>query len=243
MAMSRVVELRGDELLAISAVSEEFSGHWRAGENPPDVYLTLPSREVAVEISTLAQIISDDRGTRSRFSDDAPGLQLVAELNAELQHLVPDDVAIGFAVKSPLLHVRKTKAALVKILREQLPEMAGSDAVTELCLYGNTIQVCRYPRSPSDRPKLWGIATHASSCANIGLNAPAALEDRINDKSKKCKGIGARMPIWLVLFNEYWLADADTYRHALASISKPHPFEKILLINSDGSVSRLFEAP
>ena len=65
---------------------------------------------------------------------------------------------------------------------------------------------------------------------------------RIIAKAEKCKRIGELMPIWLVLLNEYWLADADTYREALASISRRHPFEKILLINSDGSVSRLFEA-
>ena len=104
--------VRDDELLAISAVSEEFSGSWRAGEDPPDAYLTLPSREVAVEISTLAQLIRDDRGTRSRISDDARGIQLIQELNAQLQHLLPNDVSIGITVRSPLLKVRNTSRVI-----------------------------------------------------------------------------------------------------------------------------------
>jgi hypothetical protein len=207
--------------LAITAVSKKLSCTWRPSENPPDAYLILPSHEIAVEISTLVQRITDGRGTRSRIADDAPGIQLVAELNDELQHLVPDDIQIGFTVRTPILKFRKTKGTLVKFLRQQLPDMVLSDSVTELCLCGNTIQFIRYPRSPSDRPKICGIATHGSSSANIDMNAWNTLEDRIIEKSRKCNGIWARMPVWLVLLNEYWLADADSYRQALASISRP----------------------
>jgi hypothetical protein len=241
--MTKPAKLRDDEEFAISAVGKEFSANWRLGENPPDAYLLMPSHEVAIEISTLVQLIIDDRGERSRISDDAPGIELANQLNAELQHLIPNDVCVGIAVRSPLLKVRKTRAALVQILREKLPEMTRSDAVTELCLNGNIIQFCRYPRFLSDSPKIRGIATHGSSNPDIGLNAQNTLADRINEKAKKCKKIGELMPIWLVLLNEYWLADADTYRRALSSISRPHPFERILLINGDGSVSTLFEAP
>ena len=204
-AMTKPAKLRDDEEFAISAVGKEFSVNWRFGENPPDAYLLMPSHEVAIEISTLVQLIRDDRGERSRISDDAPGIELVNRLNAELQHLIPNDVCIGIAVRSPLLKVRKTRAALVQILREKLPEMTRSDAVTELCLNGNRIQFCRYPRSPSDRPKIWGIATHGSSSPDIGLNAQSTLADRINEKAEKCKKIGELMPIWLVLLNEYWV--------------------------------------
>jgi hypothetical protein len=239
--VTKVLKLRDDEKLAISAVSKEFFCAWRPGENPPDAYLILPSHEVAVEITTLTQRITDDGGTRSRITDDAPGIRLIAELNDKLQHLVPDDVQIGFTMRTPILKLRKTKSALVKILGEQLPDIVMSDSIHEICLFGNTIQLIRYPRVPSDRPKIWGIATHGSASRNIDMNAWNALEERIVEKSRKCDGIGGRMPVWLVLLNEYWLADAGSYRQALATISKSHPFEKILLINPDASVSTLFE--
>jgi hypothetical protein len=62
-------QLRGDEEFVIRSVANAFS--WRAGENPPDAYLTVEVREVVVEISTLMENQSDGRGgTRSRLSDD-----------------------------------------------------------------------------------------------------------------------------------------------------------------------------
>jgi len=62
--------LRGVEAFVIAAVAKNFGGIWTPGENPPDAYLSVGSRVIAVEISTLTQHVTDDRGTRSRFSDE-----------------------------------------------------------------------------------------------------------------------------------------------------------------------------
>ncbi|MGH7744788.1 MAG: hypothetical protein ACREQ5_08240, partial [Candidatus Dormibacteria bacterium] len=66
-------KLKGNEEFVIASLAKAYSGTWRPGENPqkpPDAYLTIGSREIAVEISTLTQYITDDLGTRSRFTDD-----------------------------------------------------------------------------------------------------------------------------------------------------------------------------
>ena len=47
-------KLRDDEEFVITSVAKEFSGTWRPGENPPDAYLSIGTREIAVEISTLS---------------------------------------------------------------------------------------------------------------------------------------------------------------------------------------------
>jgi hypothetical protein len=69
--------LRRDELFVVSSVARVFSATWRHGDNPPDAYLTIGIKETAVEISTLTQYITDDRGTRPRITDDATAVSLV----------------------------------------------------------------------------------------------------------------------------------------------------------------------
>jgi hypothetical protein len=56
--------LRDDEAFAITSIARAFSGTWRPGENPPDAYLLLGAEIIAVEISTLTQHVTDDKGTR-----------------------------------------------------------------------------------------------------------------------------------------------------------------------------------
>jgi hypothetical protein len=50
--------LREDEQFAITAVAATFAATWRPGENPPDAYLVLDAKTVAVEISTLTQYVT-----------------------------------------------------------------------------------------------------------------------------------------------------------------------------------------
>ena len=77
--------------------------------------------------------------------------------------------------------------------------------------------------------------------ARILSNVTQILEDRIVTKAKKCDHLRGSAPIWLALFNDYWLTEADTYRLALSRMALEHPFQKILLVNGDKSVDPLFE--
>jgi hypothetical protein len=70
MSGSLTAQLREDEQFVIASIARGLCATWRPGENPPDAYLTLNTGTVAVEISTLTQHVTDDKGTRPRLSDD-----------------------------------------------------------------------------------------------------------------------------------------------------------------------------
>lgn len=76
--------------------------------------------------------------------------------------------------------------------------------------------------------KIVGIIPNQYSNPDILLNAQIILHDRIQTKTKKCVAISD--PVWLALFNDYFLADEETYRVALRRISTPHPFTRILIV-------------
>jgi len=67
--------MREDEKFVIESVARAYSGDWKPGADPPDAYLTIADRTIAVEISTLTQHVTDDRGTRPRL----PTMQLQSD--------------------------------------------------------------------------------------------------------------------------------------------------------------------
>jgi hypothetical protein len=83
--------LRADEKFVIESVAKEFAGTWGWGVRGkcPDAYLTFNASAIAMEITTLTQYVTDDRGTGPRASDDAPIDRLVDCLNAKLHDLIP----------------------------------------------------------------------------------------------------------------------------------------------------------
>ena len=80
-----------------------------------------------------------------------------------------------------------------------------------------------------------------SSNSNMLANVTQILEDRILTKARKCLHLDRTRRIWLALLNDYWLTEADTYLYALMQMSLEHQFQKILLVNGDGSVHLLYE--
>jgi hypothetical protein len=82
---------------------------------------------------------------------------------------------------------------------------------------------------------------HRNAVADLGANTRCILKERIETKGLKCLHLSARGPLWLALFNDYWLTDEDTYRYALSLLSLQHPFTKILIVDGGGSVDAIFE--
>jgi len=236
--MTTLTKLRDDEEFVITSLEREFGGTSRVGENPPDAYLQVGAREVAVEISTLAQRITDDYGTRSRISDDKPAIDLVTQLNAELNGFIPDGQSVGLIVSAPIAKFRQTKTALAKHLREKLSDLQAFATETKIEINGNIIKVQRHDGHPAK--KIWGVVPNRHSNPDILANARNILQDRITVKGRKCAEFAGKRPLWLALINDYWLSDLATYKRALLDFSPEHPFEKIILVNRDGTVEPLY---
>jgi hypothetical protein len=233
------VPLRQDEEFVITSVAASYSATWRPGENPPDAYLIIGAAEIAVEISTLTQHVTDARGTRSRLTDDFATAKLANTLNEELKDLIPCGYTIGLVLSSPILKLRKTKTKLAEIIRAHAADLSILRHDHELEINGNKITVFLNHHGEPNHKKVSAAFMNRSSNPDILTNVKHILENRIVTKAKICGPLSK--PIWLALFNDYWLTEADTYRYALSQMSLEHPFQKILLVNGDKSVHVLFE--
>ncbi len=238
-------QLRGDELFVIESLANFFSAEWWAGEDPPDAYLKVEGREIAVEISTLMQNQSDGRGgTRSRMSDDAPALQLVDELNQELEGEIPYGHTVILILRTPILRKRILKPKL----KETILDLVSRGRVQKLQknILDNRIEATL---SLNDAPgHICGfVCPSALPQYDILTETWCLLEERIivKDqnivKARNCNRLPFQGPLWLTLIDRYPLAEVETYQRAMKMIAVDHHFEKILLVSRDGSVTVLFE--
>ncbi len=164
-------QLRCDEEFVISSVADHFSGHWLQGEDPPDAYLQMDDKIIAVEISKLTQQVRDRKGVFSpRLSEDFPAMRLVDDLNNELQADLPDGLVVILAITSPILmKYKKVKALLKNEVVDLISGLCGSEI--EKVILDNRItirvEVCA---EPSGR-KIFGVCENANSSRDILENA------------------------------------------------------------------------
>jgi len=231
-------QLRSDEEFVIRSVANHFLGSWWPGQNPPDAYLQVGKEIIAVEISTLTQHVSDGRGgSKPRRSEDSTAIWLVNALNEELQTLVPDGWIVILNLASPILKAKKSKIQLKERISNLF--LSACDCEIEEVILGNRIGIKVVAGNRQGGKKVVGVIWNSNSSKDILNNAWNILENRIVEKARKCKCLPFEGPKWLVLLNDYCLADNDIYQQAFNSFSADHPFEKILLASGNGSVAAL----
>lgn len=234
-------QLRRDEEFVIRCLADYFSGTWRCGENPPDAYLLVGDRVIAVEVSILMEFRHDGRGgTVSNLSDQMPAIQLVNDLKKDLHEQIPDGWLVTLGFESPFLNKRAVERPLKAKICELLSNRRNDAIEVEETFSGNKINI---------RVDLWNsaekmvaiIAPSSLPHQDIPSNAHEILEERIKTKANKCNSMEWEGPVWLALLDQYFLADSDTYRNAMQVVTTDHPFEKILFISHSGAVTVLFE--
>lgn len=231
--------LREDEKFVIESLCAKYSGTYRIGEDPPDTYMSLNGNEIAIEISILTQHVVDKSGNPvPRLSQDAGVLRLCDEINEELKTDIPSGVYVLLTISSPFNKIRQTKADLINKIKEIVQKKAPSEEVFEINGNKGKIQTLLGER-PSGK-KIIGVVPSQNSSLDILGNVLFILGDRINDKVNKCKNIVHR-PLWLALFNDYWLAEPDTYELAMKKLPIEHPFDKICLVLGNKEVHVLYE--
>jgi hypothetical protein len=234
-------QLKPDEQFVIGSLAAHVGGTWSAGENPPDAYLRI-GEEVAVEISTLTQHVPAERGgMQPRLSEDSTALRLADELNEELSEAIPDGRMVVLTLRAPISKARRTKEELKNRIMRLVANTTDQTIDVEEDILGNRIDINLSSYVDPDRRKVQAAVMNQKSDAHITSNARLILEERIATKTRKCRSLALNGPVWLALFNDYFLASDQTYRQAIAQIQHPHVFDKIFLISGSGSVATLYD--
>ena len=170
-----------NEEFVLNALVGYFGGVFIDGEDPPDAYLLLDSRRIAVEVSMLVQQLVDKNGNqRSRFKDDIPAVNLANDLDDELNNLIPADKYVFLIIPSPINDIRKTRKELGQKILEKIET---NSEISDFDIRGNRISINIYDRPGSSGKKIAAAVSNRHSSANIGLNAQLLLQDRISTKN------------------------------------------------------------
>ena len=225
--------MREREQAAIEALARHFSATWETGEAPPDAYLVVAGKRVAVDVTSIPQL-KPGLVAKPRLRFDRVALRLVEGLQSALHEAVPDGRTLVLTVTAPIRLPAKTAAALEERIRNglarrptqvELRETVHGNQVSARLVKGGTrgtAKVIGFVHNPEPEPgALMDMAQSLLEClgAKAGRGAPATVApDR-----------------WLVIVDEDGLLPVETARH-IAQLAVPTDVTKILVVRADGRV-------
>ena len=234
-------ELRKAEQFAIGAVARHFSATWQSGEGPPDAYVTVGGRRIALDVAVLAlQRPRRKRVAKARLREDVVARRVLRDIEGAMRAHVPDGKTIILTLGAPIRVPKKLLAALTNMLLTYL-ESGAKEVEEKKTILGNRVRFRVLNDNSKWNAKVIGFVFSGDPEPGILANAMRSLHDEIAAKAKR------RMPKrfsgdrWLVLDNDHSIADIKTYRRAYSQLSLPHNFRKILMVLDGGRVEALAE--
>jgi hypothetical protein len=199
------------ERAALEAVARHFSATWEKGEAPPDAYLTIARKRIAVEVTTTKQRIADRGGLTK------PRLRF-------------DRVALGF--------VRRLQAAPEDNIRTYLARQSAQGEAKHT-IHGNQIRVRLVKGGSRRTTRVIGFVHNPDSDPDVLFDITLSLIERIGAKARTGAPARSAGDRWLVLAGNDRFLHMETYRHVYSQLSIPTGFKKILVVLADGRIETL----
>jgi len=232
-------ELRKAEQFAVGAVAKHFAATWQSGEGPPDAYMTVGGRRIALDVAVIAQQpLGRKRVAKARLREDVVARRVLCDIESALRAHVPDGKTIILTVGAPIKVPKKLLAALTNTLLNYL-ESGAEETEEKKTILGNRVRFRVLSDNSKWNAKVIGFVFSGDPEPGILANAMRSLHDEIAAKAK------TRMPEsfagdrWLVLGYDHWIAEIKTYRRAYSQLSPPHTFRRILMMFDGGRVEAL----
>jgi hypothetical protein len=233
-----VRDLKKAERTAIEAVARQFSATWENGDDPPDAYIMVAGRRVAVDIATLKRRgTGQGKAANPRLRFDKVATRLMERLRATLGETVPDGMTVLLTITAPIRLPSKTAALLEDKIQTLLgPGSTGRDE--HGTIHGNRVHI-RLLKDESERaPKMIGFVHNSDSDPLLLLNMTRELLELIS------AGAGRPAPRlagdrWLVVISAGGISCLDAYRYIWSQLRTAPDFKRILMVFGDGRVGML----
>jgi len=199
------------ERAALEAVARHFSATWEKGEAPPDAYLTIAGKRIAVEVTTTKLRIAERGGLTK------PRLRF-------------DRVALGF--------VRRLQAALEDNIRTYLARQSAQGEAKHT-IHGNQIRVRLVKGGSRRTTKVIGFVHNPDSDPDVLFDITLSLIERIGAKARTGAPARSADDRWLVLAGDDRFSYIEPYRHVYSQLSIPTGFKKILVVLADGRIETM----
>jgi hypothetical protein len=236
-------DLKKPERTVIEAVARRFSATLEKGSDPPDAYIVVAGKRVAVDIATLKRR-GTGQGNAAKPGFNKPGLRfdkvatrLIERLQATLGETVPEGTTVLLTITAPIRLPSKTAGSLEDKIQTLLGR--GSPGRDEKdTIHGNRVRI-RLLRDESERaPKMMGFVHNSDSDPLLLLNMTRELLELVSNQA------GRRAPRlagdrWLVVISAEGISCLEAYRYIYSQLRMATDFKKILMVLADGHVGML----
>jgi hypothetical protein len=234
-------ELREAEQFAIGAVARHVSATWQRGEGPPDAYLTVGGRKIALDVAVIAQPSPRwKRVAQARLREDKTAQRVLRDIESALRAHVPVGKTIILTLGAPIKVPKKLVTTLTDVLLYYL-ESGAEEVEEKKTVLGNRIRFRVLNHDSKWNAKVIGFVFSGDPEPSMLANAMHSLHDDIAAKAKRRLPERFAGDRWLVLGNDQWIADVKTYRRVYSHLSPRHDYRKILMVFDGGRVEALAE--
>jgi len=233
-------DMKKHERTAIEAVAKQFSATWEEGSDPPDAYLMVDGKRIAVDIATLKRRgIGQTSAAKPRLRFDKVATRVIERLHAALGKTVPDGITVLLTITAPIRLPSKTAASL----EDKIHALSGRGSPgrdVKDTIHGNRVQI-RLLRGGSQRaPKMIAFVHNSDSDPLLLFNMTSELLELM------CAEAGRRAPElagdrWLVVIGAGGSSCLEAYRNIYSQLRLATEFKKILMVFGDGRVEMLAE--
>src|SRR5271166_6537470 len=230
-------DLKKQERTAVEAVAKRFSATWEKGSDPPDAYIMVAGKRVAVDIATLIRLgTGQGNAAKPRLRFDKVATRLMERLQGTLGETVPDGMTVLLTITAPIRLPSKTAASLEDkiqtLLGRQSPGRDEKDTI-----HGNRVRI-RLLRGESERaPKMIGFVHNSDSDPLPLLNMTWELLALNAEAGRQSPRL--RSDRWLVVISARGISCLEAYRYIYSQMGMATDFKKILLVFGDGRVGML----
>lgn len=229
-------DLKKQERTAIDAVARRFSATWEEGADPPEAYIRVAGKRVAVDIATLKRRSpGEGHAAKPRLRFDKVATRVIRRLQASLDETVPDGMTVLLTITAPIRLPSKTAAALEDKIRTLLGrESPGRNE--KGTIHGNRVHIRLVKVKCERAPQLIGFVHNSDSDPLQLLSMTRDLLELITAAA----GRRAR-DRWLVLVSAGGISGLEAYRYICSQLRRATNFKKVLMVSGDGRVGLLTE--
>lgn len=235
-----MVRMKMQEKAAIACVANHFSATSEEGDDPPDAWLVLGRKRIAVEVVTADKPVASGAARKPRLRFDKGALGLVARLQTALNDSVPERRAVIVTITAPIRQDSKTTAALEQLIRSTL---AGRSLRTDIqeTIHGNQIRIRIVKTGPVQGTKIIGFVHNPDPGADvILLHTTETLLEWLAVAAKRRAAIKYKGEWWLVIANEHAFPPIETWRQIYSQLPAPAVYKAILMVAAGGRVEAMY---
>ena len=233
-----MTELEKQKRTALEAVARRFSATWEKGGDPPDTYLMVAGKRVAVDITTLRRRhAGQGRAAKPRLRFDKVATRLVERLQATLGAAVPDGMTVLLTITAPIRLPSRTAASLEDKIQALLGR-GSPDRDEKDTIHGNRVQIRLLRDQPGRAPKMIGFVHNADSDPVLLLNLAGESLELVSADARR-RGPKPAGDRWLVVISARGIECLEAYRYVYSQLGMATDFEKTLMVFGDGRVGML----